>query len=161
MKFFSCVKGKLVSRLGTGTFIGARRDPENPKVVHFFPERVVAIPDVEYFRNLRTYRKAIQNEELKVRTEAEWDAQQKAEDEAVKKAHEELKAKKAAKKAEAEKNSNEDSNEGSNEDSNEGSNESEDNSADIAADETTTDPPSKGETTGGSRSTKGRRRRRS
>ncbi len=74
-KYFSCVKGKVVPRFGTASYIGARRTHDG---FEFDEEKVVAIPEDEVTRYGREYRNALRVSHggpcLKERTKAEFGA---------------------------------------------------------------------------------------
>ena len=70
MKFFSCVKGKLVSRYGAaGVYIAARFAPEG---LVFDEEAIVAIPDEEIEVHGRRYAKHVKAGDLKERSEKDF-----------------------------------------------------------------------------------------
>ncbi|HXJ75596.1 MAG TPA: hypothetical protein VNM37_22260 [Candidatus Dormibacteraeota bacterium] len=73
--FVSCVEGYPVTRYGSRTFIGARRDPAKPNEIIWSPDQVVAIPRSEYTRHRREYDRAVKDGELRLRTEADWELQ--------------------------------------------------------------------------------------
>lgn len=73
--FVSCVEGSLVTRYGTRTFIGAERRADDPRVVDYHPEHVVAIPHDEFRKYRREYLRALREGSLVERTAAQWDAQ--------------------------------------------------------------------------------------
>ncbi len=73
--FVSCVEGSLVTRYGTGTFIGAERRALEPTVVDYHPDIVVAIPHDEFRKYRREYLRAVREGSLVERTEQEWRAQ--------------------------------------------------------------------------------------
>lgn len=73
--FVSCVEGSLVTRYGTGTFIGAERRADDPRQVDFHPDQVIAIPDDEFRKYRREYLRALREGSLRQRTEAEWQRQ--------------------------------------------------------------------------------------
>lgn len=71
--FVSCVRGCPVTRFGTRQWIGAERDSKN--VIHWFPERIVALTHHEARRYRKEYDRLIRDGELKVHTAADWLAQ--------------------------------------------------------------------------------------
>lgn len=90
--FVSAGKG-LVTRFGTGSFIGASRNPQNPKVVVRREDEVVRLSAHELRLYGRSYLKAIADGSLVERKEADflaWEeklaAEDKAREEAAKKA---------------------------------------------------------------------------
>jgi hypothetical protein len=98
--FVSAVADKPVSRFGApGVFIGAERDPDNPRKLRYHIDRVVAIPLDEAQRYSREYARLIADGELVARDEKAWKAQQAADQrtaETKAKAKEQAKAKAAA-----------------------------------------------------------------
>ena len=78
--FVSCVEGCLVTRYGTRTFIGAERRTDDPTVVDYHPEQVVAIPHDEHRKFRREYLRALREGSLVERTADEW-LQQNRQDE--------------------------------------------------------------------------------
>jgi hypothetical protein len=100
--FVSCVEGQPVARFGTGTMIGASRTPDDPTVVVYDPEEIVAIPHAEYSKHRRAYDRAIANGSLRVRKSDKWVKQEqtrskgKAEARQKKQAEAKAKAEKAA-----------------------------------------------------------------
>lgn len=99
--FVSSVADKPVSRFGApGVFIGAERDPDNPRKLRYHTDRVVAIPVDEARLYGREYARLIADGELVSRDAKAWAAQQVADEQA---AEAKAKAKQAAKaKAQAE-----------------------------------------------------------
>lgn len=95
--FVSCVEGKPVTRYGSRTFIGAERE-HGTNIIHWFPDRVVAIPSTEHARYRREYDRVLRDGDLKVRTEADWLAQTASEDAAVQAAADKRAAEAAAPK---------------------------------------------------------------
>lgn len=93
-----------VSRFGTGiagvranTLIGARRDVDNPRTVHYEPDHVIAIPEAEFNRYMREYNRALKTGDLIRRSKEEFEAAKSKREEAEKKAAAEtLAAKKKA-----------------------------------------------------------------
>lgn len=71
--FVSCVEGQLCTRFGTRTFIGAERDQKTNEI-HWFPDRIVAIPASEHARHRKEYDRLVQQGDLVVHTEADWKA---------------------------------------------------------------------------------------
>lgn len=71
--FVSCVEGSPCTRFGTRTLIGAERASDN--VIHWFPERVVALTHAEHRRYLKEYTRLLRDGDLRPRTAAEWLAQ--------------------------------------------------------------------------------------
>lgn len=64
-KYYACnPEHGVVSRFGTSTFIGAERDPANPRAVKFDPSAVVGITVLEYARYRKEYDKAVANKSL-------------------------------------------------------------------------------------------------
>lgn len=93
--FVSSVEGKPVSRFGApGVFIGADRDPDNPRKLRYQPERVVPIPLEEVTLYGREYARLIADGELVSRDAKAWAAQEAADKKA---AEAKAKAKQAAK----------------------------------------------------------------
>lgn len=84
--FVSCVEGRLVTRYGTRTFIGAERRTDDPRVVDFHPEHIVAIPHDEHRKYRREYLRALREGSLVERTVDEWQ-QQNRQDAAPVEAH--------------------------------------------------------------------------
>lgn len=66
---------------GGSVYIGAERDPANPKVVVFHAERIVAIPGDEFRRFAREYGRAIRDGGLVVHKREAWEAQSRQEQE--------------------------------------------------------------------------------
>ncbi len=93
-----------VSRFGTGiagvranTLLGARRDVDNPRKVHYEPDHVIAIPEAEFNRYMREYNRALKTGDLIRRSKEEFEAAKSKREEAEKKAAAEtLAAKKKA-----------------------------------------------------------------
>lgn len=81
--FVSCIEGKPVTRHGSRTFIGAERE-QGTNVIHWFPDRVVAIPEAEHNRYRKEYDRLVRDGDLKLRDESDWRAQNTREDAAVK-----------------------------------------------------------------------------
>jgi predicted nucleic acid-binding protein len=74
--FVSSVEGKPVSRFGApGVFIGATRDPNNPRKLVYDTARVVPIPLDEARLYGREYARLIAEGELVVRDAKAWAAQ--------------------------------------------------------------------------------------
>lgn len=73
--FVSCVEGALVTRYGTGTFIGAERRANAPTVVDYHPDQIIAIPHDEFRKYRREYLRALRDGSLVERTAAEWQRQ--------------------------------------------------------------------------------------
>jgi hypothetical protein len=71
--FVSCVEGQLATRFGTRTFIGAERDQKTNEI-HWFPDRIVAIPAAEHARHRKEYDRLVADGDLLVHTEADWKA---------------------------------------------------------------------------------------
>ena len=83
-KYFSCVKGVVVQRFGTDTFIGVRK---TSKGWVWNEERVIRLPENEVTRYIREYNNAIKAEALVERTEKDFDDYwKKVEEEAEKNA---------------------------------------------------------------------------
>jgi hypothetical protein len=76
-KYFRSVEGHVVDRYGTDRSIGVAR-VEGQHV--WDTERVVAIPETEYLRHLKAYRRAVKSGALKVSTKAAYDKQNKAQE---------------------------------------------------------------------------------
>jgi hypothetical protein len=90
-KYFRSVKGHVVHRYGTDTLIGVTRGKDGHK---WNTERVVAIPEVEYFRHLKAYRRAVKSGALKESTKSAFEKQNKAQGAETKKPQEKEKPKK-------------------------------------------------------------------
>jgi predicted ATPase with chaperone activity len=74
--FLSCKNGKVVSRFGTGTMIGAELGPSG----YTFDEKViVALSPAEVARYGSEYRRAVRRGDLIERTQADFDARIEAE----------------------------------------------------------------------------------
>lgn len=84
--FVSCVEGQLCTRYGSRTYIGAERDPKTNEI-HWFPDRIVAIPAAEHARFRKAYNRIVADGDVKVRSQADWDAQCARETKAERKAH--------------------------------------------------------------------------
>lgn len=76
--FVSSVEGSLVARYGTGTFIGAERRADDPRVVDFHTDLIVAIPHDEFRRFRREYLRALREGSLVARNVDEWNRQNPA-----------------------------------------------------------------------------------
>lgn len=72
-KYYSPMPGCAVARYGTGAHIGATRTPTGFVID---TESVVAIPETEVAMYSKEYSDAVRNEELRERTEADYQAQQ-------------------------------------------------------------------------------------
>jgi hypothetical protein len=81
--FVSCIEGKPVTRFGSRTFIGAEREGDS-NVIHWFPDRVIAIPASEHDRFRKEYDRVLRDGDLRVRTKSDWLQQTEAEDAATK-----------------------------------------------------------------------------
>jgi hypothetical protein len=81
-RHFRSVEGKVVPRHGTSVFIGARRDKEHGWV--WDTETIVRVPETEYTRYLREYRRALNEGALVECTKADFDKQEKALEKAAK-----------------------------------------------------------------------------
>ena len=92
-----------VTRYGTKTLIGCRRDLKNPRKLHFDTDEVVALPYAEYRKYLKEYNRAINSGALKKVDRAAYVAAGKKAAQKQKAA--EKAAKKAAEAAEAEESS--------------------------------------------------------
>lgn len=57
--FVSCVEGQPTTRFGTRTYIGAERRADDPTVIDYHPELVVAIPHDEWRKYRREYSRAL------------------------------------------------------------------------------------------------------
>lgn len=77
--FVSCVEGQPVTRFGTRVFIGAARDPANPRKLVYHPDQIIAVPHLEAQRFGREYARAILDGSLVQRSAAEWREQQRSE----------------------------------------------------------------------------------
>jgi hypothetical protein len=74
-RYFAAVPEKgLVTRYGTGTYIGANRDHEDPRKINFTVGEVVAIPEAEYHRYRREYDKQVRSGALKKCTQRDFEA---------------------------------------------------------------------------------------
>lgn len=84
--FVSSVEGRLVTRYGTRTFIGAERRASDPRQLEWHTDQVIAIPHDEFRKYRREYLRALREGSLVVRTDAEWQ-QQNRQDTAPAEAH--------------------------------------------------------------------------
>ncbi|MHC4736474.1 MAG: hypothetical protein ACYTDW_18745 [Planctomycetota bacterium] len=73
-KYFRSVKGHVVHRYGTDTLIGVTRGKEGHK---WNTEKIVAIPEVEYLRHLKAYRRAVKSGALKESSKSAFEKQNK------------------------------------------------------------------------------------
>jgi hypothetical protein len=81
-RYFSSVPGHAVARYGTGTTIGASRGPTG---YVFNTDVVVAIPEAEFYRYMREYKRALLHKELVERTKEDFDSYRAKRNEARKK----------------------------------------------------------------------------
>lgn len=70
--YVSCVPGRLVTRYGTRTYIGATRDPSAEGGVRYDPETVVALTATELADYRREYDRALGAGSLRERTAEDW-----------------------------------------------------------------------------------------
>lgn len=71
--YVSCVPGRLVTRFGTGSYIGATVDLKTGEQ-NYDPNEVVAIPLVEWLTYVREYGRLVRAGDLIKRTKAELDS---------------------------------------------------------------------------------------
>lgn len=64
------------NQVGGSIFIGAERDPSNPKAIVYHPEIIIVIPGNERRRYAREYSKALRSESLVEHTRVDWQRQQ-------------------------------------------------------------------------------------
>lgn len=74
--FVSSVEGQPVTRYGTRTLIGAARSHEDPRVIHYTPDLVVALTHQEWAMYRREYQRALKDGSLRRRSDTDWLAQQ-------------------------------------------------------------------------------------
>lgn len=97
--YVSSVEGHLVTRHGTGLYIGAERDAKAEGGLVFNPELVVQIPEAEARAYSREYGRALRDGSLVQRSKADFDAQLAKLDEQAKKEGAEREAKAKADEA--------------------------------------------------------------
>lgn len=88
--YVSCVPGKLVTRFGTGTYIGALVAPSG--AASFDPREVVAIPIAEWAKYTREYGRLLRGGDLIERSAQEHEAFVKAQAAAAQKEADDVKA---------------------------------------------------------------------
>jgi Pyruvate/2-oxoacid:ferredoxin oxidoreductase gamma subunit len=74
--FVSCVEGQPATRYGTRTLIGAERRHDDPRVIDYDPDIIVAIPADELQRYRREYSDMLRDGALVQRSAEDWVAQE-------------------------------------------------------------------------------------
>jgi hypothetical protein len=79
--YVSSVAGRLVPRFGAGgSYLGAERDPKNASAIKWYPERVLPITAPEFQRFRREYDQAIEDGDLSLRSEDDFNAQRESDE---------------------------------------------------------------------------------